>query len=357
MPEPTPRFLAACRCQPADTTPVWFMRQAGRYLPGYRALRRRYTILEICKKPKLAAEVTITAAEKLGVDAAIVFADLLLPVEPMGMKLRFAAGEGPVIERPLRDTAGIARLHTGTDAAAELGFVAETIRRVVRHFGGRVPVIGFAGAPFTVASYMIEGGSSRDFLHTKSLLYHAPAAWAALMEKLCAVLEPYLLSQVEAGAEAMQLFDSWVGCLSEADYRAAVLPYSQRLIRAVQARGVPVIHFSTGTAGMLPALHAAGAQVLSVDWRIPLGRAWEMVGYRPAIQGNLDPAALFAPWPELRRHVEAVLDQANGRPGHIFNLGHGILPRTPVENVLAVVAHVHAYAARRPEASGKKNHG
>ncbi|MFQ5817030.1 MAG: uroporphyrinogen decarboxylase [Terriglobia bacterium] len=348
-----PRFLAACRCQPADTTPVWFLRQAGRYLPSYRALRQHHSILEICKKPELAAEVTLTAAETLGVDAAIIFADLLLPVEAMGMSLRFAEGEGPVVEPPVRDAGSIARLRS--EAVGELGFVAEAIRRVVRHFSGRVPVIGFAGAPFTVASYMVEGGSSRDFLHTKSLLYQTPAAWAALMEKLCAVLEPYLLSQVEAGAQAIQLFDSWVGCLSEADYRTYVLPYSQRLIRAVQARGVPVIHFSTGTAGMLPALQEAGAQVLSVDWRIPLGRAWKAVGYQPAIQGNLDPAALLAPWPELRRQVEVVLAQANGRPGHIFNLGHGILPGTPVENVRAVVAHVHASGARR--APGKKNNG
>ncbi len=326
-------------------TPVWFMRQAGRYMSEYRAIRQHHSILEICKTPELAAEVTITAAEKLRVDAAIIFADLLLPVEPMGMSLRFVEGEGPRIDPPLRDAAGIARLRT--DGAEELGFVAESIRRVVRHFSGRVPVIGFAGGPFTIASYMIEGGSSRNYLHTKALFYQDATAWAALMEKLCAVLEPYLLSQVEAGATAIQLFDSWVGCLSEADYRRFVLPYSQRLIQAVQARGVPVIYFSTGTSGMLPAMHEAGAQVLSIDWRIPLGRAWEVVHYQPAIQGNLDPIALFAPWPELRRQVEAVLDQANGRPGHIFNLGHGILPGTPVENVLAVVEHVREYSANR----------
>ena len=326
-------------------TPVWFMRQAGRYMSEYRAIRQHHSILEICKTPELAAEVTITAAEKLRVDAAIIFADLLLPVEPMGMSLRFAEGEGPRIDPPLRDAASIARLRT--EGAEELGFVAESIRRVVRHFAGRVPVIGFAGGPFTIASYMIEGGASRNYLHTKALFYQDAAAWTALMEKLCAVLEPYLLSQVEAGATAIQLFDSWVGCLSEADYRRFVLPYSQRLIQAVQARGVPAIYFSTGTSGMLPAVHEAGAQVLSVDWRIPLSRAWEAVRYQPAIQGNLDPIALFAPWAELRRQVEVVLDQANRRPGHIFNLGHGILPETPVENVLAVVDHVREYSANR----------
>ncbi len=339
MTETNTRFLKACRRQPVDATPVWFMRQAGRYMPEYRAVRDRHGLLEICKTPALAAEVTITAAEKLGVDAAIIFADLLLPVEPMGMHLRFVKGEGPLLEDPLRDEASIARLRSD-GVAAQLAFVGESIRLVERHFGGRVPVIGFAGAPFTLASYMIEGGSSRDFLHTKSLLWRAPDAWAALMDKLCSVLEPYLLSQVEAGAAAIQLFDSWVGCLGEDDYRRYALPYSQRLICAVEARGVPVIHFATGSAGLLRAMQSAGASVLGVDWRIPLGRAWEVVGFVPAIQGNLDPAALFAPLPELRRRVEAVLHEANGRPGHIFNLGHGILPGTPVENVRTVVEWV-----------------
>lgn len=343
-----PRFLRACRRQPVDATPVWFMRQAGRYMPEYRAVRARHSILEICKTPDLAAEVTITAAEKLGVDAAIIFADLLLPVEPMGMKLRFAAGEGPVLQEPLRDQQAISRLRG--HGAAELAFVGESIRRVNRHFSSRLPVIGFAGAPFTLASYMIEGRGSRNFIHTKSLLYREPKLWAALLEKLCAVLEPYLLDQVAAGAAAIQLFDSWVGCLTSEDYRAHVLPYSRRLVQAVQGRGVPVIHFATGSAGLLEAMQEAGAEVLGVDWRIELGRAWQQVGFRPAIQGNLDPVALFAPWPELRRRVESVLDQAGARPGHIFNLGHGILPDTPVENVRAVAEWVHQYsAARRQE--------
>lgn len=341
------RFLAACRRQPVDATPIWFMRQAGRYMPEYQSVRRHHSILEICKKPELAAEVTITAAERLDVDAAIIFADLLLPAEVMGMSLRFEQGEGPVLEPALRDATAIQRLRT--DGAGELGFVAEAIRRVVDHFGGRVPVIGFAGAPFTLASYMVEGGGSRNYLHTKSLFYHQPEAWTALMEKLCAVLEPYLMSQIEAGAQAIQLFDSWVGCLAEEDYRRWVLPYSKRLVDAVQRRGVPVIHFSTGTAGILSALQEAGAEVLGVDWRIPLGRAWAAVGHRPAIQGNLDPLALFAPWPELRGRVESVLQQVSGRPGHIFNLGHGILPGTPVDNVIAVVQHVREQTARTLE--------
>ena len=336
-----------------DSTPVWFMRQAGRYLPEYRAVRRHHDILEICKTPALAAEVTITAAEKLGVDAAIIFADLLLPVEPMGMKLRFATGEGPVLEQPLRSAEQIRGLKA--DGAGELGFVAEAIRRVRRHFDGRLPVIGFAGAPFTLASYMIEGGASRHYLHTKSLIASQPAVWAALMEKLCAVLEPYLLEQVEAGAEAIQLFDSWVGCLAPDDYVPHVLPYSRRLIQAVQGRGVPVIHFATGAAGLLGAMQEAGAEVLGVDWRLPLARAWEEVGFRPAIQGNLDPVALFAPPAELRRRVEAVLEQAGGRPGHIFNLGHGILPGTPVENVQAAVRWVHEISAARQERAGSRH--
>ncbi len=347
MPDSQSRFLKACRGQPVDATPVWFMRQAGRYLPEYRAVRERYGLLEICKTPDLAAEVTITAAEKLGVDAAIIFADLLLPVEPLGMKLRFATGEGPVLENPIRDEQAIRRLRT--DAAGELGFVAEAIRRAREHFGGRLPIIGFAGAPFTLASYMIEGGGSRDYLHTKSLLAGAPHLWSLLMQKLCDVLEPYLLDQVQAGADAIQLFDSWAGCLAPEDYRRHVLPYSKRLIQAVQARGVPVIHFATGAAGLLAAMDEARAQVLGVDWRISLRRAWEMVSFRPAIQGNLDPVALFAPPAELRRRVEAVLAEADRRPGHIFNLGHGILPGTPVENVQAVVEWVHQLTLARGE--------
>lgn len=338
------RFLRACHLQPVDATPVWFMRQAGRYLPEYRAVREKHGLLEICKTPALAAEVTITAAERLDVDAAIIFADLLLPVEPMGMRLRFEQGEGPVLENPLRDEAAVARLRS--DAAAELGFVSESIRLVRQHFSARLPVIGFAGGPFTLASYMIEGGGSRNFVATKTLLYQAPQAWTALMEKLCAVLEPYLLAQVEAGADAVQLFDSWAGCLSVEDYTERVLPYSERLIRAVQARGVPVIHFATDSAALLPAMQRAGAAVLGVDWRIPLDEAWARVGYRPAIQGNLDPVALFAPLQELRRLIRAVLRRAGGRPGHIFNLGHGILPETPVENVIAAVQIVREYSAR-----------
>jgi uroporphyrinogen decarboxylase len=335
--------LRACRRQAADATPVWFMRQAGRYMAEYRAVRAAHSLLEICKTPSLAAEVTITAAERLGVDAAIIFADLLLPVEPMGMPLRFQQGEGPLLESPLRDEAAVTRLAGGPAVAAELGYVTDAIRLVERHFGKRLPVIGFAGAPFTLASYMIEGGSSRHFVGVKTLIYRLPKVWAHLMEKICGVLEPYLLAQVDAGAAAIQLFDSWVGCLSVDDYVEYVLPYSERLVRAVEQRGVPVIHFGTDTASLLPAIERAGASVLGVDWRIPLDEAWAKVQHRPAIQGNLDPAALLAPLPELRRRLEAVLKRAGGRPGHIFNTGHGILPETPVENVIAAVEIVHEF--------------
>jgi len=315
-----------------------------------RQIVYRHGLLEICKNPELAAEVTLTAVERLSVDAAIIFADLLLPVEPLGMKLRFAAGEGPVLEAPLRDPQAIRRLPT--NGAEDLRYVGEAIRRVNRHLGGRLPVIGFAGAPFTLASYMVEGGGSRHYLHTKSLMYRAPQSWAELLEKLCQVLEAYLLDQVAAGAHAAMIFDSWAGCLALQDYRRYVLPHSRRLVAAVQKSGVPVIHFGTGTAHLLTAMQEAGADVLGVDWRIPLGRAWKEVDYRPAIQGNLDPVALFAPRVELRRRVEEVLKEAGGRPGHIFNLGHGILPDTPVENVRAVVDMVHEQTAAR--ATGAK---
>ncbi len=353
MPEQTPRFLAACRCEPVDTTPVWLMRQAGRYMKEYREVRKDHSILEICKTPDLAAEVTITAAEILGVDAAIIFADLLLPVEPMGMSLEFATGEGPQLREPIRSAKLVEDLRV-EGAAAELGYVGEAIRKVDEHFGGKLPVIGFAGAPFTLASYMIEGGSSRNYLHTKGMMYGEPKVWDALLTKICDVLEPYLFSQIAAGASVIQLFDSWVGTLGEEDYRRFALPYTTRLIKAIQSKGVPAISFSTGTTGYLPAVQEAGADVLSVDWRLPLDKAWAAVDHKPALQGNLDPALLFAPWSELKLRVETVLDQAGGRPGHIFNLGHGIIVDTPVDNVIALIKHVHEYAARQAEA-GKKN--
>jgi uroporphyrinogen decarboxylase len=334
-------FEAACRRLPAGHTPVWFMRQAGRYMPAYRALRARHSILEMCKRPEVAAEVTLQPVEALGVDAAIIFADLLLPAEPMGLRLEFAAGEGPRIHDPVRTLDDVARL--STNHAADLGYVAEAIRLVRRSLGGRLPVIGFTGAPFTLASYLIEGGASRNYVHTKQMMYGDEALWTQLLAKLVLVLSAYAKSQVEAGAAAIQVFDSWAGALSPGDYERYVLPHSRALIRGLRRTGVPVIHFATGTGGYYPLLHRAGGDVLGVDWRVPLDRVWRSIRYRAALQGNLDPVALFAPLPELRARVHDVLRRAAGRPGHIFNLGHGILPETPVDHVRAVVEMVHEY--------------
>ena len=314
------------------------MRQAGRYMPEYRAVRKRYSLIEICKKPKVAAEVTITAAEALGVDAAIIFADLLLPLEVMGLPFRFSAGEGPVIEKPVRNADGIARLRT--DRAADLGYVSEAVRLVCQHFGTRLPVIGFCGAPFTLASYMIEGGGSRNYLNTKRMMYSSSVAWDQLMRKLVAVVSEYAAEQVRAGADVIQIFDSWVGCLSVEDYRRYVLPRTTELVRALQKTGAPIIYFGTETATLLPSMKQTGAEVIGLDWRIPLDEGWRSVDFKGAVQGNLDPVLLFADWNELKSRAEDILRRAGGRPGHIFNLGHGILPETPVENVKALAALV-----------------
>jgi uroporphyrinogen decarboxylase len=341
---PNSRFVRACRCEAVDATPIWLMRQAGRYMAEYRAVRKKHSILEICKTPELAAEVTITAAEKLDVDAAIIFADLLLPLEVMGLPFRFEAGEGPVIERPLRTGKDVDALVT--NRASELGYVAESVRRVARHFGAKLPVIGFCGAPFTLASYMIEGGGSRNYIATKKMMYNQPAAWQSLMRKLVEVLSAYAAEQAAAGADALQIFDSWVGCLSLEDYRRHVLPYATELVRKLQATRVPIIYFGTDTATLLPAMKETGADVIGVDWRIPLDQAWKSLDFSGAVQGNLDPVLLFAGQKEMLARADLVLGQAGGRPGHIFNLGHGILPETPVENVRALVEFVR-------ESSGK----
>ncbi|MGH9579607.1 MAG: uroporphyrinogen decarboxylase [Terriglobales bacterium] len=345
MSAPQSRFVRACKSLPVEATPVWFMRQAGRYMAEYRGVRKSHSLLEICRTPELAAEVTITAAEKLDVDAAIIFADLLLPLEPMGMAFRFEAGEGPVIEKPLRSASDVARLRS--DCAGELGYVAESVERVARHFAGRLPVIGFCGAPFTLASYMIEGGSSRNYAETKKLMYRQPVVWDALMQKLVAVLGRYLVAQARAGADALQIFDSWVGCLGPEDYRRYVLPRTTELVALARTAGVPIIYFGTDTATLLPAMQETEAEVIGVDWRIPLDDAWKSLGFRGAVQGNLDPAALFADWPEVQSRAGDVLQRASGRPGHIFNLGHGIQPGTPVENVRALVNFVHEQSMRK----------
>ena len=331
MSAPDSRFVKACKSQPVDRTPFWFMRQAGRYMAEYRAVRKQYSLVEICKKPEVAADVTITAAEILGVDAAIIFADLLLPLEVMGLPFHFAAGEGPVIEKPVRLAADVANLRT--DRAAELGYVAEAVGLVCKHFGAKLPVIGFCGAPFTLASYMIEGGGSRNYVHAKKMMYLSPRIWDQLMEKLVAVTSAYAAEQVRAGADAIQIFDSWVGCLSVEDYRRYVLPRTTELVKALQKTGVPVIYFGTDSATLLPSMRETGAEVIGLDWRIPLDEGWQKVGHDKAVQGNLDPVLLFADWKELKSRAEDILKRAGGRPGHIFNLGHGILPETPVDNV------------------------
>ncbi|HEY3442834.1 MAG TPA: uroporphyrinogen decarboxylase [Paludibaculum sp.] len=335
------RFLDACRRRPTDVRPVWFMRQAGRYMKQYREVRAKNSILEICKRPDLAAQVTLQPIEVLDVDAAIIFADLLLPVEPMGLRLKFVAGEGPVIDNPVRTSHDVDTLSTSnTD---ELGYVGESIKLVSTALAGKVPIIGFVGAPFTMASYMIEGGASRNFINTKQLMYKDETLWRRLMGKLVDVLGPFAMLQVAAGARAIQVFDSWVGALGADDYVRYVAPYSRALIERIRSTGVPVIHFGTGAAGYFRELHAAGGDVMGVDWRLNIDQAWMDISYRSAIQGNLDPAALFAPLPELKAKVHELLKRTGTRPGHIFNLGHGILPETPVENVKAVVQMVREF--------------
>jgi uroporphyrinogen decarboxylase len=335
------RFIRACLRKPVDRTPVWFLRQAGRYMQEYRDVRKRHSLIDICKKPELAAEVTITAAERLGVDAAIIFADLLLPLEPMGLDFEFQAGEGPVVHHPVRTAEDVKALRT--DRAAELSYVAQAIEKVASHFKDRLGIIGFCGAPYTLASYMIEGGGSRNYIETKKMMYGDSSAWISLLDKLVAVLTAYCQLQVQAGADVIQIFDSWVGSLSLSDYRSFAFDASRRLVQAVQALGVPVIYFGVETTGLLAQMAQTGADVIGLDWRQPLDEGWRAVGHGHAVQGNLDPITLFAPVETLEARVREILRAANGRPGHIFNLGHGIVPDTPVENVEAVVKMVHEF--------------
>jgi uroporphyrinogen decarboxylase len=357
MSAPNSLFVRACKSQPVDRTPVWFMRQAGRYMPEYRAIRKQHTLLEICKKPALAAEITITAAEFLGVDAAIIFADLLLPLEVMGLPFHFSAGEGPLIEKPVRTHEDITQLRT--NRAADLGYVSEAVSLVARHFSGNLPVIGFCGAPFTLASYMIEGRGSRNYLQAKKMMYNSPADWDELLRKLVEVTAQYSAAQVGAGADVIQIFDSWVGCLSVEDYCRYVLPHVKSLVTHLQKTGAPVIYFGTDSATLLPAMNETGAEVIGLDWRIPLDKGWSDLNHRCAVQGNLDPVLLFADWKELQSRAQQILQLAAGRPGHIFNLGHGILPETPVENVknLALFVQEHSATnratARSPKAEAR----
>jgi uroporphyrinogen decarboxylase len=337
------RFLRACRREPVDRTPVWFMRQAGRYMPEYRALRKRHSLLELCRTPELAVEVTLQPIEAFGFDAAILFSDLLIPLAPLGIPFDFKAGEGPAIEKPVRSRGDVEALRR-FEPREDLGMVLEAIRLLRREL--QVPLIGFAGAPFTLASYAIEGGHSNNFARTKALMYGEPETWHALAGLLAEVVSDYLRAQVEAGAQAVQVFDSWIGALDEGDYREFVLPHVRRIFEGLAGLDVPQIHFGTATGHLLAVQREAGGTVMGVDWRTALEEGWDRVGSDVAVQGNLDPTLLFAPRERLLARVDDVLRRAGGRPGHVFNLGHGILPGTPVESVRAVVEHVHETTAR-----------
>jgi uroporphyrinogen decarboxylase len=339
-----PIFLRACRREETEYTPVWIMRQAGRFLKEYRSLRRRYDFLTLCKTPDLATQVTLMPIERLGIDAAIIFADILLPLEPMGIDLEFSKAEGPVIHNPPHTRPEVEQLRR-IEAEEDLSFVMEAITTVCRELKGRIPLIGFSGAPFTLASYLLEGGGTKNFIRTKSLMYQDPSCWHLLMKKLSEVIISYLNAQVRAGAEAVQVFDSWAGTLSPQDYREFVLPHSQQVFQELSAE-VPTIHFATGTSGILELMQEAGGDVIGIDWRIDLGEAWGRLGYKVGIQGNLDPVALFGPQERIESAVGEILDQAGGRPGHIFNLGHGVLPKTPEANVISMVEAVHRLSKR-----------
>ena len=340
------RFLKACLREPVDATPVWFMRQAGRYMAEYRALRQRYSLLELCRTPELATQVTLQPIQRIELDAAIIFSDLLLPLEPMGIPFDFVKGEGPSIETPIRSAEDIGLLKMFEPREA-LAHVLEAIRLVQRELDGRIPLIGFAGAPFTLASYAIEGGHSNNFALTKALMYGQPEAWHRLCEMFATIVGDYLNAQIDAGVNAVQVFDSWVGALNPADYREFVAPHTAKIFNAIAGR-VPTLHFGTGTSSLLEELRDAGGDVIGVDWRIPLDTAWARIGDAHAVQGNLDPTLLLGPADRLLDAADDVLARADGRPGHVFNLGHGILPSTPLEHVQLLAHHVHG-ASRRNE--------
>lgn len=334
-------LMKAARREPCQGVPIWLMRQAGRYLPEYRAIRRQRTFSDLCKSPALCAEVMLMVVERLRVDAAILFSDLLLILEPLGFELEYAADEGPRIRNPIREPGDVRRVRE-LERLDPLEFVFETVRLTRAGLDERLPLLGFAGAPFTLASYAIEGGSSRSYRHTKALMYRDQGAWDALLERLARAAARYVDAQIAAGAQAVQLFDSWVGCLGPDDYRRYVLPHSRAVVAGISP-GVPVIHFATGNPALLPLMSEAGGDVIGVDWRIRLDDAWRAIGPQKAIQGNLDPAVLLTNPQEIRRRAREILVQAAGRPGHIFNLGHGVLPQTPVENVLALIEAVREW--------------
>ncbi|WP_454062200.1 uroporphyrinogen decarboxylase [Candidatus Nitrospira salsa] len=341
------RFLRACRREPVDRTPVWFMRQAGRYMKEYLEVRKRHSILDVCKTPELATEVTLQPIERFSLDAAIIFADILLPLEAMGLNLEFIESKGPVFHNPVRSDADVERL-IPVDGES-FGYAGAAIAMTRKALANRVPLIGFAGAPFTLASYAIEGGSSRDYRLTKDMMFARPDLWHALLTKLSNGVIEYLQVQIHAGAQAIQLFDSWVGCLSPDDYEEYVLPHTQRIFTALASAGVPKIYFGTGTATLLPLMRKTGCDVMGLDWRVRLDEAWATIGYDLAVQGNLDPLVLGAPVKEIEKRVRKILQQANGRDGHIFNLGHGILPHIPVDAVEATIDIVHQFSTREVE--------
>ena len=338
-------LLRTARLEPTERTPVWFMRQAGRSLPEYQAIREKHDLFSICRNPELCAEVSLLPVRRLGVDAAVLFADIMLPIAfGMGVSLRLVDDVGPVIDQPIRDQGAVERLGNLSSEEA-VPFVLQAIRLVRRALPAGVALVGFSGAPFTLAGYLIEGRPSRDFVHTKALMYGDPQVWHRLMERLCAMVIDYLRSQVRAGAEVLQLFDSWVGCLSPEDYRRYVMPHVRPIFESGLA--TPMIHFATGAAHLLPLLREAGGDLIGLDWRVHLGEAWQQVGFDRGVQGNLDPAAMLAPWPVIEEKARAVLDAAGGRPGHIFNLGHGVLPQTPVEPLQRLTELVHSLSQAR----------
>ena len=337
-------FLRACRREPTPYTPIWLMRQAGRYMKEYRALRKKYSFLEMCKNPELAAKVTLQPVEKFKLDAAIIFSDILIPLEPMGVEFEFAKGEGPVFHHPLRERKDVERLKL-IEPEEEVPFLMKAIRIVRKELEGKVPLIGFSGAPFTLASYIIEGGHSNNYVLTKSLMYQDRRTWDALMEKISEVLIRYLNAQIQSGVQAVQIFDSWVGCLTPGDYEEYVLPHSRKVIEGI-GKSVPLIHFATSNSTLLELMKRAGGDVIGVDWRVDIGEAWTRMGYDVAIQGNLDPVILFGPVDLIEKNVKKILDSVGNRPGHIFNLGHGILPTTPPEHVTALVDMVHEYSSK-----------
>jgi uroporphyrinogen decarboxylase len=337
-------FLRACRRQPTEYTPIWLMRQAGRYMKEYRALRKKYSFLEMCKDPELAAQVTLQPIDKFKLDAAIIFSDILIPLEPMGVEFEFAKGEGPVFHHPLRERKEVEKLRI-IEPEEDVSFLMKAIQIVRKELEGKIPLIGFCGAPFTLASYIIEGGYSKNYILTKGLMYQDRPTWDALMEKLSEMLIRYLNAQIRSGVQALQLFDSWVGCLNPTDYEEYVLPYSEKVIHGVD-KNVPLIHFATSSSTLLGLMKQAGGDVIGVDWRVDISEAWARLGYDVAIQGNLDPVILFGSVDLIEKEVKAILNLVRGRPGHIFNLGHGILPNTPVDHVAALVNMVHEYSSR-----------